>query len=117
MGIAIGANLNYKYCMDRLVDVAVTYDDAHAECPLCESTLHTDSCCSHEQEYVKLSIDQNYTPIHPIVDVPALIDLLFNLNHHLLLRETATLTDFRCDHSLYSLYSDPLYITNCVFLI
>lgn len=117
LGIAIGANLTYGYCMDRLVDVSMTEEHSHASCAMCEGGDHENNCCDSEQEFVKLSVDQN-TPVVTVQDfTPVVMALLYNLNDLSLLSEYEQPIQPFGNHPPLPLYSAPLFVRNCVFLI
>lgn len=116
IGIASGINLHYKYCMNRLVDVAITYD-TNESCPVCGGMHAENECCSEEQAYIKLSIDQDTTASFCYQYIPAVTALLFDLNDSY--SQTSDKEMFRCCSCRppIPVYSEPLYLRNCLLLI
>lgn len=117
LGIATGANLSYSYCMGRLVDVSMAKEHSHAECPMCKDSNHQNDCCSNEEEFVKLSVDQTLSAVGSPAFTPTVIALLFNLNDQFLFSEESALPVVYRDDSPQPLFSTPLFIRDCVFLI
>lgn len=117
LGIATGANLSYSYCMGRLVDVSMTKEHSHAECPICKDSNHQNDCCSNEEEFVKLSVDQTLSAVVSPAFTPMVIALLYNLNDQFLLSEASAHPVFYGDDSPQTLSDTPLFIRDCVFLI
>lgn len=115
VGVSSGIALNYHYCMGKLADVNVWHDETCSSCGEKEQPSH---CCSTETQLLKLSVDQNVSPVIVTDFTPVAIDLLFTLTtSYSLLNEEEALTFA----SFYDLPPEcrqvPLFIHHCSFLI
>lgn len=115
VGVSSGIALDYHYCMGKLADVNVWHDDT---CASCGEKEQPSPCCSTETQLLKLSADQNVTPVIVTDFTPVAVDLLFAfITSYSLLsgEETQVFTTF------YDLPPEcrqvPLFIHNCTFLI
>jgi len=118
IAISSGVPLNIHYCMGKLMEVGLWQDDTHssscADTSSDKSEKCSTACCSDEQQFLKMDIEQNNVPAQEIDYNPIILALLFDeidSSFHEKTRKPIV------SRSLPKCSGSELCIRNCSFLI
>ncbi|HEV8507021.1 MAG TPA: hypothetical protein VGQ53_16535 [Chitinophagaceae bacterium] len=118
MGTSIGATIELHYCMGRLVEWSLRYDDNDTcrNCGMAKEPGSTSGCCKDEHKQIKIDKDQklslNYIRLSQPISEPGIIG-----SDHSIFLPPISSANFTKINSPPRGCNIPLTILNCVFRI